>query len=281
MGTSSTGSNSNSSSSGIQTTTPSETGYEQTINPLDVELRQNIQQPLIDTTNSGATTSNNLLQGNSLGGAYGNSIYGVNADDQNAIVNQSMRDVPTSLQQTGMLDSGASQALYQRGAQNVRSQLAQFNTQAQQSALGLGYGGMDQTFQPALSLESMLSQRLQSLRPITTQFMTNSSTANTGTNTGSGIQNLSGLSSAFGSGTGGGNILGSLGGSLGSGTTSGGSGGSSSSGLLGALSSLLSQNNTSSAANVGTTQDSSIFDNDPNYGDYGIGSGSDYAGADY
>lgn len=174
MGTSRSSSSSNSSS----TTTPSPSSYEQTFLPQLQNIWGGAQGSISGLIGAGSGLTQKLLGGEQLPGAY-NQVYGVNQGQQDQIIQQSMRGVPTSLQQTGMLDSGAAQSLWQRGAQNVGAQLAQFNTTAQQNAAQMGYGGISSSLQPAYSAASMLTSLLPGLRSSTTVGQESSSSKST------------------------------------------------------------------------------------------------------
>lgn len=210
MGTSKSSQSSSGSSSSTVTPTPSklETEFDPTLQSL-----WNQAQPMISgITGAGGDLAQALLRGNMLPGAYsgatglGATPYGINGNAQNAIVNESLRSVPPALQQSGMLDSGASQALYARGAQNVLSNVAQFNTQAQQNAMGMGSGIGTSAMQPSFSAASMLTSLLPGLRTITT----NSNYQNQANATYQQplAQTIGQLSQAFGNATGGGALLG-------------------------------------------------------------------------
>ena len=166
MGTSS----SKSKSTTQNTPSALETGFDQSLN----NFWNNNQSMISGVTGAGGALAQSILGGQALPGAYsgvdngGSSLYGVDQNAQNNIINQSMRSVPTSLQATGMLDSGASQALYQRGSQNVGAQLAQFNTSALQNAAGIGSSVGTASMAPAFSAASMLTSLLPGLRTSTT-----------------------------------------------------------------------------------------------------------------
>lgn len=171
MGSTMGGSTFGSQSYSQQTMVPTPSAWENQFDPLLLALYGGQVGNMTANMNAGSALTNSLLSGAQLPGAYSgaggqSSIYGVGPEAQQNIINQSMRTLPTSLQGTGMLDSGASQALYQRGAQNVGAQLAQFNTGAQQSALGMGYGGITQSTAPAQQAGQMLTSLLPGLRTI-------------------------------------------------------------------------------------------------------------------
>lgn len=171
MGSSSSKSNSNYG----QTSQATPSAWEQQFDPTLLSLWNNAQPMISGVTGAGGNLAQSILGGQALPGAYsgagmglgggtGSSIYGVGGDAQQNIINQSMRNVPTSLQATGALDSGASQALYQRGAQNVGAQLAQSNVSSLQNAATLGSNLGTAAMQPAFQSASMLTSLLPGLR---------------------------------------------------------------------------------------------------------------------
>ena len=211
MGTSKSTSNTQTGSTTTNTPSALEQGFDQSLN----NLWDNNQGMISGITGAGGSLAQSLLSGSSLPGTYngssngGSSLYGVDSAAQQNIINQSMRTLPTSLQATGMLDSGASDALYQRGAQNVGAQLAQFNTTAQQGAANLGSSLGMAAMQPSFSAASMLSSLLPGLRTTTSSGYQN--TQNTATQPLS--QTIGQLSSASGNNTGIGNAIGGITGS--------------------------------------------------------------------
>lgn len=167
------------SSQSSSTTTPIPTASDTTLNPLETQSIQNWQPLLNSLIGASGSATQSLLNGQALPGAYGTQPYGVDQNAQQAIVNQSLRDIPTSLQAAGALDSEAGQAYYARNAEYVRSQLAQFNSQQSLNALAAGFGGVQATTQPMFSQEQLLNQRLAGLRGSTTQGTTNTQTVQT------------------------------------------------------------------------------------------------------
>lgn len=93
-------------------------------------------------------------------------IGGIGDDQITEIVKQSLRDLPTSLQASGVLDSGSAQEYYGRQAANVRSQMAQFNTSAAQNLFNLAAGGQSNLAGQFQSNTNNLTSQLAGLRNI-------------------------------------------------------------------------------------------------------------------
>ncbi len=93
-------------------------------------------------------------------------IGGIGDDQINEIVKNSLRDIPTSLQASGVLDSGAGQEYYGRQAANVRSGLAQFNTSAAQNLFNLAAGGQSNLQGQYQNQTNTMTNQLAGLRSI-------------------------------------------------------------------------------------------------------------------
>lgn len=93
-------------------------------------------------------------------------IGGIGDDQITEIVRNSLRDIPTSLQASGVLDSGSAQEYYGRQAGNIRSGLAQFNTSAAQNLFNLAAGGQSNLQGQYQSNANNLTSQLAGLRSI-------------------------------------------------------------------------------------------------------------------
>lgn len=99
-------------------------------------------------------------------------IGGIDDNQINEIVKQSLRDIPTSMQASGILDSGSAQEYYGRQASNVRSGLAQFNVSAAQNLFNLAAGGQSNLQNQYQSNTNNLTSQLAGLRTTTTSGST-------------------------------------------------------------------------------------------------------------
>ena len=115
---------------------------------------------------SGLNLSNLLLGGQQLPGYLQGLTGGIDENQIQNIVRQSLRDIPTSLQASGILDSGEGQEYYARQAAGVRSNVAQFNIQNLQQLLNQALGGQAQVQQPINQATGMLGSQLAGLRSI-------------------------------------------------------------------------------------------------------------------
>lgn len=93
-------------------------------------------------------------------------IGGIGDDQVNEIVRNSLRDIPTSLQASGVLDSGSAQEYYGRQASGVRSGLAQFNTTAAQNLFNLASGGQSNLQGQYQGNTNAMTSQLSGLRTI-------------------------------------------------------------------------------------------------------------------
>jgi hypothetical protein len=100
--------------------------------------------------------------------------HGISEDVTKSIVDEALRDITPSFQQSGLLDSGVRASVSARTAGDIRRASAEFNIGNLQNLLNLALSGQAQVQQPVLAQSAMLSQRLAGLR---SQSMTGSGTS--------------------------------------------------------------------------------------------------------
>lgn len=155
-------------SQSTQTTTPQPTAEERELNQLQLGREKFLDPQIRQVQSQGLDLINQLLQGrNDLPGFLGGLPGGISPDVTNQIVQDSLRDIQPQFQSMGLLNSGVNAAISARVAADVRRASEEFNIGNKLNLLNLGIGGQAQVQQPILGFSSMLSQRLQGLRPVT------------------------------------------------------------------------------------------------------------------
>lgn len=142
---------------------------ERQLNALDLALREEVQPQLIDVNKAGLSLSEQLLSGGALPGFLSGLPQGISPEVTQDIVDRSLRDVASSAQLGGFLDSGVAQQLGARTAADVRTQSEQFNIQNLMQLLNVGVGGQAQAQAGASGFGSELGGRLSGLRRIEQQ----------------------------------------------------------------------------------------------------------------
>lgn len=160
------------------TSTPAPTAEQTRLNQLDLQLREGNQQGMADMQASGLNLGNLLLKGMQLPGYLQGLPGGISPEVTQGLVDQSLRDIAPSFQQSGLLDSGVRASISARTAGDIRNQSAQFNLQNLSQLLNLALGGQAQVQQPQISQAGMLGQRLAGLNSVSQQG------TSTGTTTG-------------------------------------------------------------------------------------------------
>lgn len=132
--------------------------------------QNNFMQPYANKNYAALSDNINAILNGKEPAAKG--IGGVSDADMTNIVNQSLRDIPTSLQASGVLDSGAAQEYYGRQASNVRSGLAQFNVSSAQNLFNLASGGQSNLQGQYQNNTNTVTGQLAGLRNIITSGST-------------------------------------------------------------------------------------------------------------
>lgn len=108
---------------------------------------------------------NSLLTGGNLPGNLQGAM-GINENQTQSMVNQSLKDIYPQFQQAGILDSGTAAQIASRTAADVRNSNTQFNVQALQQLLNQAIGGSSNLSQSTTSQNSVLGSQLSGLRSI-------------------------------------------------------------------------------------------------------------------
>ena len=161
-----------------QQTTVQPTAEQTELDRLRLE-REKVLDPFItDVGVQGLDLSKRLLSGDDLPGFLGGLPAGISPSVTSQIVQDSLKDVRTGLQSSGLLDSGVRAELEARTAADIRTQSEQFNLQNLGQLLNLAVGGQAQPLAGPLGFGSQLSQSLSGLRGSTTRGNVNTVTRN-------------------------------------------------------------------------------------------------------
>lgn len=166
----------NQTSSTTQSTPP---GYVNDLNQAQAQAQQSLipgQTKLQQTGIDAAQNIYNAFANNTPLTGYLGQLQGVTPEDQQSIVNQSLRDIYPQFQGGGILNSGAAASIAARTASDLRGQFAQFNVGALQNLLNLVNTGQAQVQQPINAQSAVLSSRLNGLNTTTTQGAGNTAT---------------------------------------------------------------------------------------------------------
>ncbi len=141
------------------TATPQETA----LNQQQIDMN-NFMKPFVEQNFSDLSSNiDAILKGNTPA-AQG--IGGVTPDQNQSMVNQSVRSVLPQFQSAGILDSGIAAQGAIRAAQDTSNQNAQFNVSAAQNLFNLAAGGQSNLQAQQQANTNSLSQSLQGLRTI-------------------------------------------------------------------------------------------------------------------
>jgi len=116
--------------------------------------------------------SSRMLQGQTLPGQFGNTLYGLNENQISDISQKAVRDIMPGFQSSGILDSGVAAEVAGRTAGDVRRQAAEFNVGALQNLLNLALSGQAQIQQPTLATGASVGNRLSQLGTTTSSGST-------------------------------------------------------------------------------------------------------------
>lgn len=159
-----------------QTTTPTPTPEETRLNQLQIQATEQTQPQLIQAQKSGLNLINQLLTGQEqLPGFFTQLGQGISPQITNDIVQQSLRDIMPSFQQSGILDSGVAASIAGRTAGDIRRASEEFNIGNRLNLLNLALSGQAQVQQPILGQAEMLGSRLAGLRSVNQQGTTSMS----------------------------------------------------------------------------------------------------------
>ncbi len=106
---------------------------------------------------------NQLLTGQQLPG-YLTGSMGINEQQTQSMVDQSLKDLYPQFQSSGILDSGVAASIAGRTSADIRNTNAQFNVQALQQLLNLGIGGQASVQNPMNQNAAQLGNSLAGLR---------------------------------------------------------------------------------------------------------------------
>jgi len=106
---------------------------------------------------------NQLLTGSALPGYLSGSM-GINEQQTQGMVDQSLKDLYPMFQQSGILDSGVAASIASRTSGDIRNQNAQFNVQSLQQLLNLAIGGQASVQAPMNQNAAQLGNSLAGLR---------------------------------------------------------------------------------------------------------------------
>jgi len=141
--------------------------------------------------NNSASLINSILTGQ-----YNGTAAGITPQQNQSMVNQSLRDIAPQFQTAGILNSGEAGQVATQTAALTSNANSQFNVQAQQNLINAGLGGASSWSQNAMSGNQMVGNQLAGLNKVTgsqTQF------ANPFTQAFAGISALGSLGSGIGS----------------------------------------------------------------------------------
>lgn len=166
-----------------QTTTPTPSPEETRLNQLQIQATEQTQPQLIQAQQSGLNLINQLLSGQeNLPGFFTQLGKGISPEITNDIVQQSLRDIMPSFQQSGILDSGVAASISGRIAGDIRRASEEFNIGNRLNLLNLALSGQAQVQQPVLGQAEMLGSRLAGLRSVNQQGATSMSSSQYGMN---------------------------------------------------------------------------------------------------
>lgn len=166
-----------------QQTTQTPTPEETRLNQLQVQATEQTQPQLIQAQQSGLNLINQLLSGQeNLPGFFTQLGKGISPEITNDIVQQSLRDIMPSFQQSGILDSGVAASIAGRTAGDIRRASEEFNIGNRLNLLNLALSGQAQVQQPILGQAEMLGSRLAGLRSVNQQGTTTMNQAQYGMN---------------------------------------------------------------------------------------------------
>jgi hypothetical protein len=190
MGSSNTTTNTGSTSQ--QTTTPTPTAEETELNRLQLEREKFLDPQIRATQSQGLALSEQLLKGDPNLPGFLSGTTGITPEITDDIVQQSLRDIAPSFQQSGLFDSGVRASVSARTAGDIRRASEEFNIGAKQNLLNLALSGQAQVQQPILGFSGQLGSRLAGLRSInqtgsTTGFSSTTSNPSTFGQIGQGI----------------------------------------------------------------------------------------------
>lgn len=146
----------------VSTQEASRNAQQKELDKLDLGLRQQGQSGAYGIQEAGQNITQSLLRGESLPGAFGQSLFGLSEDQISDISRQAVGDIQGQFQRSGILDSGVAAELSARTAADTRRAAAEFNVGSLQNALNLAFGGSAQVQGSTLGLGSSLGQRLSS-----------------------------------------------------------------------------------------------------------------------
>jgi hypothetical protein len=166
-----------------QTTTPTPTPEETRLNQLQIQATEATQPQLIQAQQSGLNLINQLLTGQEqLPGFFTQLGQGISPQITNDIVQQSLRDIMPSFQQSGIIDSGVAASIAGRTAGDIRRASEEFNIGNRLNLLNLALSGQAQVQAPILGQAEVLGSRLAGLRSVNTQGTTTQNTTQYGMN---------------------------------------------------------------------------------------------------
>lgn len=166
-----------------QTSTPTPTAEETRLNQLQIQATEQTQPQMIQAQQTGLNLINQLLSGQeNLPGFFTQLGKGISPEITNDIVQQSLRDIMPSFQQSGILDSGVAASIAGRTAGDIRRTSEEFNIGNRLNLLNLALSGQAQVQQPILGQAEMLGSRLAGLRSMNTQGTTTTNSTQYGMN---------------------------------------------------------------------------------------------------
>ena len=154
----------NSSGQSSQSNTVQASPEETALNKLYLNRETKLDPQITDVQSTFLDLAKRLGMGEDLPGYLKGLPGGISPDVTQRIVDQSLRDIQPTFQQSGLLDSGVNASISARTAGDIRTQAEQFNIQNLSQLLNLGLGGQAQVQQPVLGFSNILSNRLQGLR---------------------------------------------------------------------------------------------------------------------
>lgn len=116
----------------------------------------------MSVNNNSASLINSILTGN-----YSGTAAGINAQQNQSMVNQSLRDIAPQFQTSGILNSGEAGQVASQTAALTSNANAQFNVQAQQNLINAGLGGASSWSGNAMSGNQVLGNQLAGLNKVT------------------------------------------------------------------------------------------------------------------
>jgi len=140
------------------------TSQEKELNELLLERTRASQSGQIQAQQSGLNLINNLLTGGDLPGTLAGLPFGIGEGTTSRLVQESLGDVRTGLQKSGLFDSGVRAELETETAADIRTNVEQFNLQNLQQLLNLAVGGQASIQSPLAQQSQQLSSSLAGLR---------------------------------------------------------------------------------------------------------------------